>query len=85
MQGRRGESGSEIVRVILRCLLGATFIAHGVRHGRTLEGTAGWFGSIGFRRPDLQAKSSTMVEVGAGAALSRGRQRHSPHQLLWAR
>ncbi|MDT4951147.1 MAG: putative oxidoreductase, partial [Pseudonocardiales bacterium] len=30
-------------------------IAHGLRHGRTLDGTAGWFESIGFKEPRLQA------------------------------
>jgi putative oxidoreductase len=47
-------------------------IAHGVRHGRTLEGTAGWFESIGFRAPELQARLSTAVEVGSGAAVLAG-------------
>jgi putative oxidoreductase len=47
-------------------------IAHGVRHGRSLEGTARWFGSIGFRQPRLQAQASALVEVGAGGALVLG-------------
>jgi putative oxidoreductase len=47
-------------------------IAHGVRHGRTLSGTARWFGSIGFRRPELQAATSAVVEIGAGTALVAG-------------
>jgi putative oxidoreductase len=47
-------------------------IAHGVRHGRTLEGTARWFGSIGFRQPRLQAQASAAVEIGAGGALVLG-------------
>jgi putative oxidoreductase len=47
-------------------------IAHGVKHGRTLEGTAGWFGSIGFRQPKLQAAMSSVVEVGSGVALIAG-------------
>lgn len=47
-------------------------IAHGMRHARTLEGTAGWFGSIGFDKPELQAKASAAVEIGSGAALALG-------------
>jgi len=31
-------------------------IAEGVRHGRTLDGTARWFGSIGFRQPGSRLK-----------------------------
>jgi len=47
-------------------------IAHGVRHGKSLAGTAGWFSSIGFSRPDLQARASAVVEIGAGTALLVG-------------
>jgi putative oxidoreductase len=47
-------------------------IAHGVRHGRTLTGTAGWFESIGFREPRLQAQLSSVVEIGAGSAILTG-------------
>lgn len=64
--------GSEIARLILRGALGGTMIAHGMKHGRTLEGTAGWFESIGFRQPKLQAQLSSVVEVGSGSALLAG-------------
>jgi putative oxidoreductase len=47
-------------------------IAHGTKHARSLEGTAGWFESIGFRQPLLQAKLSALVEIGSGAALAAG-------------
>jgi putative oxidoreductase len=47
-------------------------IAHGLRHARTLDGTAGWFKSIGFRQHRLQAQLSAAVEIGAGAALAAG-------------
>lgn len=66
------DSGKDIARALLRTTLGATFIAHGVRHGKTLKGTAGWFESIGFREPELQAKVSAVVEVAAGAGLLAG-------------
>lgn len=68
----RAEQGSELARLILRGALGATMIAHGVRHGRTLKGTAGWFESIGFREPELQARMSSAVEIGAGVGLITG-------------
>src|SRR5260370_11062494 len=58
--------------VSLRAALGGTMIAHGVRHARTLEGTAGWFGSIGLDQPGLQAQASAAVEIGSGAALALG-------------
>ena len=63
---------SEIARLLLRFALGGTMIAHGVKHGRSLEGTAGWFESIGFREPMLQARTSAVVEVGSGVALLAG-------------
>jgi putative oxidoreductase len=63
---------SGLAPLLLRAVLGGTMIAHGVKHGRSLDGTAGWFGSIGFRQPRLQAQLSTVVEVGAGAALVAG-------------
>src|SRR5579875_2553477 len=63
---------AELPRLLLRAAIGGTMIAHGVRHGRTLDGTARWFGSIGFREPRLQAQLSSAVEVGAGAAVAVG-------------
>ncbi|ADJ48915.1 hypothetical protein AMES_7089 [Amycolatopsis mediterranei S699] len=64
--------GTDVARWALRAVVGGTMIAHGVRHARTLDGTAGWFSSIGFREPRLQAVASAVVEVGAGAALVAG-------------
>ncbi len=60
------------VQLLLRAAVGGTMIAHGVKHGRSIDGTAGWFGSIGFKQPTLQAQVSAVVEVGAGAALVAG-------------
>ena len=60
------------VQLLLRGAIGGTMIAHGTKHGRSIEGTAGWFRSIGFRQPTLQAKASAVVEVGAGAAIVAG-------------
>jgi len=70
--GRASHASAGLAQVLLRGALGGTMIAHGLRHARTLDGTAGWFGSIGFRQPRLQAQLSVAVEVGAGAALAGG-------------
>jgi putative oxidoreductase len=64
--------GIGIARMLLRTALGATMIAHGVRHAQRLEGTAGWFESIGFKEPKLQAQASVAVEIGSGAAVLAG-------------
>jgi putative oxidoreductase len=61
-----------VASLALRAAIGGTMIAHGVKHGRTLEGTGRWFGSIGFQQPKVQALASTVVEVGAGTALLAG-------------
>lgn len=68
----RAAESVELPRLLLRGAIGGTMIAHGVRHGRTLDGTARWFGSLGFREPRLQAQLSAAVEVGAGAAVAAG-------------
>jgi putative oxidoreductase len=65
-------SGKDVASLVLRATIGGTLVAHGIRHGRTLDGTARWFGSIGFKKPGLQAAASAVVEVGAGAALIAG-------------
>ena len=65
-------TAGDVAGIILRAALAGTMIAHGVRHARTLEGTAGWFGSIGFDKPELQARASAAVEIGSGAALALG-------------
>jgi putative oxidoreductase len=70
--GPRTSGGTEVARLLLRTAIGGTMITHGVRHGRTLDGTAGWFRAIGFREPRLQARLSAAVEIGAGAALVVG-------------
>lgn len=62
----------DIAGLVLRAAVGGTMVAHGVKHGRSLEGTAGWFGSIGFSQPKLQAIASAAVEAGAGAAVLAG-------------
>jgi putative oxidoreductase len=61
-----------LASLLLRATLGSTMVMHGVRHARSLEGTAGWFDSIGFDQAPLQAKLSAVVEVGSGAALLLG-------------
>jgi putative oxidoreductase len=65
-------SSRDVASLVLRAAIGGTMIAHGVRHGQTLEGTGRWFDSIGFRQPELQAAASATVEVGAGAAVLAG-------------
>ena len=58
--------------LILRVGVGLVILAHGVNHARGRERTTKWFGSIGFRRPELQWFFSTATELGVGVLLIAG-------------
>ena len=58
--------------LLLRVWLGAVMIAHGVNHGRSLERTASWFASKGFRYGRLNALASAFIEIAVGVALIIG-------------
>lgn len=62
----------EFARLALRGVVGSVMIAHGLKHARSLDGTARWFSGIGFARPRLQAQMSAAVETASGAALVLG-------------
>lgn len=68
----RSSSSHTSAQLLLRAAIGGTMIAHGLKHARSLAGTAGWFGSIGFKQPKLQAQASAVVEIGSGAAIVAG-------------
>lgn len=56
----------------LRLWLGIVMLAHGWGHARNIDGTAAWFGSVGFRSPRAQAMVSAAGELAIGAALVLG-------------
>lgn len=58
--------------LILRVVLGVVMLAHGIKHARGRERTSRWFGSIGFRAPELQWLASTATEIGVGVLLIAG-------------
>lgn len=62
----------DIALLILRIWAGFVIIAHGINHGRNLEGTANWFSKVGFRRAKLNAFLSSGMEVVVGLALITG-------------
>lgn len=57
---------------LLRLVAGVVILAHGVKHARGRTKTAKWFGSIGFRQPELQWFASTATEIGVGVLLIVG-------------
>lgn len=62
----------DIAMLILRVWAGVVMVAHGVNHARSLDGTAKWFGSVGFRSPRLNAWLSAVNEIVIGVALIVG-------------
>jgi putative oxidoreductase len=69
---KRVFGGVDIAELLLRTTIGATMVAHGVKHARSLDGTTRWFESIGFRDPKFQAATSAGVEILSGSALIAG-------------
>lgn len=66
---------TDIALFLLRLVVGATMIAHGVNHwigGGKIAGTARWFGGLGLRNGVLQAWLSVVTEIGAGVLLVLG-------------
>lgn len=62
----------DVAMLILRVWAGVVMLAHGVNHARNLEGTARWFGSVGFKFARLNARLSGANEVAIGVALILG-------------
>jgi putative oxidoreductase len=62
----------DVALLILRVVVGAVFLAHGVKHLARREKTTAWFGSIGFRQPELQWLASSASEIGIGLFLILG-------------
>lgn len=62
----------DVALLILRLWAGLVFILHGVNHARTLEGTANWFASKGFRSPKFNAVLSAGNEIAVGIGLIVG-------------
>ena len=65
----------DVASALLRAVLGVVFVAHGWNHGfgpGGLDGTAGWFDSIGLRPARVQAAVSSYLEIAVGAALLLG-------------
>ena len=60
---------------LLRVIFGLFLAYHGfnkVFGGGGLSGTAKWFGSIGFKFPEIQARVAAATELGAGIMFAAG-------------
>ena len=63
---------TDLALLILRVWLGIVIIAHGVNHGRSIEGTTNWFAKLGWKKARLQAILSSGAEVAIGVGLIVG-------------
>ena len=64
---------SDISILVLRIVFGVFLSWHGVNKVRNgIDGTAGWFGSIGMKWPRAQAWTAAVTEIGAGALFAAG-------------
>lgn len=65
----------QVAVLFLRVVFGLFMAAHGINKvfgGGRIAGTAGWFGSIGFKWPVWQARLAAATEIGAGVFLALG-------------
>lgn len=58
--------------LILRVVVGGTLVLHGQNKFRGLEGTAGWFSSIGMKPGKIHAIAAASTETFGGLALALG-------------
>lgn len=75
MNGIEIGTGADVVLLGFRCTLGVMIFLHGYNHlwgSGGVEGTARWFGSLGFRPAKVHALMSGTVELGVGVALVLG-------------
>jgi putative oxidoreductase len=66
---------ANLALLILRFTLGGVALAHGINHiwgGGKIEGTAGWFESLGMRPGRVHAWLASLTEIAAGVLLFLG-------------
>ena len=62
----------DLACLILRVVLGAVLLAHGIPKVMGFAGTAGFFASVGVPAPTLAAAYAAAVEVGGGVLIILG-------------
>jgi putative oxidoreductase len=68
-------NGIDLGVLILRVMVGVTMFAHGYNHvwrGGKIDGTAGWFGSLGMKPGKLHAWLASITELVCGPMLILG-------------
>ncbi|MDX1448295.1 MAG: DoxX family protein, partial [Acidimicrobiia bacterium] len=62
----------EVIVTVVRVWAGVVMLAHGFNHARNLDGTAKWFGKVGFKAARRQAQASAFGEIAIGSSLVLG-------------
>ena len=65
----------DVIMLVLRVVAGVTLFLHGynkVFRGGKIDGTAGWFDSLGMRPGRLNAWMAAITEIGSGILLAVG-------------
>lgn len=65
----------DLAMLLFRCGIGTILAAHGYNHiwrGGKIDGTAGWFKSMGMRPPQFQAWLASITELAGGGLLIVG-------------
>lgn len=65
----------DLALLVFRCAIGAVMFAHGWNHvfrGGKIQGTAGWFASLGMKPGILHAWLASLAELAAGVSLVLG-------------
>ena len=74
-RGNGSPRGSDIPALLLRLAIGPMLVAHGYNKvfGKGgLEGTTGWFDSLGLKPPHIHARLAAATEIGAGTMMTLG-------------
>ena len=58
--------------LLFRLVFGVVFATHGLAKLKSLDGTAGWFDSMGMKPGALHARAAAGTEIGTGAMLAAG-------------
>lgn len=62
----------ELIVTVVRVWAGVVMLAHGINHARNLDGTAKWFGKVGFKAARRQAEASAFGEIAIALSLVLG-------------
>ena len=63
---------TDVALLMVRVVLGLTLAAHGANKAKSLDGTAGWFDSIGMRPGRVHARLAAGGEILAGVCFALG-------------